>query len=68
MMRSRSTTTSLAWIRTFMWKGLKEYNRKCRLEGNQRVLDGNRYAKNNQDQILRNLDIMKVTKKAMRPT
>ena len=44
-------------------KGLKEYNRKCRLEGNQLVIDGKRYTKDQLDQLPRNLDIMKVTTK-----
>ena len=45
-------------------KRLKEYNRKCRLEGNQLVLDGKRYTKDNLDQLPKNLDIMKITTKS----
>ena len=45
-------------------KGIKEYNRKCRLEGNQLVLDGKRYTKDTLDQLPRNLDVMKITTKS----
>ena len=45
-------------------KGLKEYNCKCRLEGNQLVLDGKRYTKDTLDQLPRNLDVMKITTKS----
>ena len=45
-------------------KRLKEYNCKCRLEGNQLVLDGKRYTKDNLDQLPKNLDIMKITTKS----
>ena len=45
-------------------KGLKEYNRKCRLEGNQLVLDSKRYTKDTLDQLPRNLDVMKITTKS----
>ena len=46
-------------------KGLKEYKCKCRLEGNQLVIDGKRYSKDNLDQLPRSLDIMKVTTKSL---
>ena len=45
-------------------KGIKEYNCKCRLEGNQLVLDGKRHTKDTLDQLLRNLDVMKITTKS----
>ena len=45
-------------------KGIKEYNRKCRLEGNHLVLDGKRYTKDTLDQLPRNLDVMKITNKS----
>ena len=45
-------------------KGLKEYNRKCRLEGNQLVLDSKRYTKDTLDQLPRYLDVMKITTKS----
>ena len=45
-------------------KGLKEYNHKCTLEGNQLALDGKRYTKDTMDQLPRNLDVMKITTKS----
>ena len=45
-------------------KGLKEYNRKCRLDGNQLVLDGKRYTKETLNQLPKNLEIMKITTKS----
>ena len=45
-------------------KKLKEYNCKCRLEGNQLVLDGKRYTKDNLYQLPKNLNIMKITTKS----
>ena len=45
-------------------KSLKEYNRKCRLDGNQLVLDGKRYTKETLYQLPKNLEIMKITTKS----
>ena len=45
-------------------KRLKEYNRKCRLDGNQLVLDGKRYTKETLNQLPKNLEIMKIMTKS----
>ena len=44
-------------------KNLPEYKKKCRLEGNQLVLDGKRYHKENLHQLRKKLDPMKVATK-----
>ena len=45
-------------------KNLPEYKKKCRLEGNQLVLDGKRYNKENLHQLPKKLDPMKVATKS----
>ena len=44
-------------------KNLPEYKKKCRLEGNQLVLDGKQYHKENLHQLPKKLDLMKVATK-----
>ena len=44
-------------------KNLPEYKKKCRLEGNQVVLDGKRYHRENLHQLPKKLDPMKVAMK-----
>ena len=45
-------------------KNLIEYKKKCRLDGNQLVIDGRRYTKENLHQLPKKLDPMKVTTKS----
>ena len=45
-------------------KILPEYKKKCRLEGNQLVIDGKRYTKENLHQLPKKLDPMKITTKS----
>ena len=45
-------------------KNLPEYKKKCRLDGNQLVLDGKHYTKDNLHQLPKKLDPMKVATKS----
>ena len=45
-------------------KNLPEYKKKCRLDGNQLVIDGKRYTKDTLHQLQKKLDPMKVTTKS----
>ena len=45
-------------------KNLPEYKKKCRLDGNQLVIDGKHYTKDTQHQLPKKLDPMKVATKS----